>query len=113
MWAILLEDEQGLVAHEFILNCKEFKKSAGIEVQDIAKRLMDYGSVSEKILIIYSLLSLTFWYSYLLNLLFYSLSYRISPMLFITSNLLVNSQIPFAHDVMAGTRLPHDRTNRK
>lgn len=36
-------DEQGLVAHEFILDCKAFKKTAGIEVVDIAKRLMDYG----------------------------------------------------------------------
>ncbi|MBS4027242.1 MAG: aminomethyl-transferring glycine dehydrogenase, partial [Ignavibacteriales bacterium] len=30
-------------AHEFILDCREFKTSAGIEVEDIAKRLMDYG----------------------------------------------------------------------
>lgn len=35
-------DEQGLVAHEFIMDCKPFKKH-GIEVVDIAKRLMDYG----------------------------------------------------------------------
>lgn len=34
---------KGRVAHEMILDCKEFKKSTGIEVGDIAKRLMDYG----------------------------------------------------------------------
>jgi glycine dehydrogenase len=30
------------VAHELILDCREFKKY-GVEVEDIAKRLMDYG----------------------------------------------------------------------
>jgi glycine dehydrogenase len=33
----------GNVAHEMILDCRAFKTSAGIEVTDIAKRLMDYG----------------------------------------------------------------------
>ena len=42
----VISDEQGLVAHEFIIDCKPFKKTAGIEVVDIAKRLMDYGSAS-------------------------------------------------------------------
>lgn len=42
-YRIVYKDEQGLVAHEFILDCKSFKKSAGVEVVDIAKRLMDYG----------------------------------------------------------------------
>nr|CAD7611074.1 unnamed protein product [Timema genevievae] len=32
-----------LVAHEFILDVRELKKSANIEAVDIAKRLMDYG----------------------------------------------------------------------
>ena len=32
-----------LVAHECIIDCRQFKASAGIEVEDIAKRLMDYG----------------------------------------------------------------------
>ena len=32
----------GRCAHEMIIDCREFKK-AGIEVEDIAKRLMDYG----------------------------------------------------------------------
>ena len=34
---------QGLVAHEYILDCRDFKKAANIEVMDIAKRLADYG----------------------------------------------------------------------
>ena len=34
----------GLVAHEFILDCRDFKKTANIEVMDIAKRLADYGN---------------------------------------------------------------------
>ena len=33
----------GFCAHEFIVDCKKFKSSAGIEVVDIAKRLQDYG----------------------------------------------------------------------
>ena len=33
----------GRVAHEFILDCRGFKASAGISVDDIAKRLMDFG----------------------------------------------------------------------
>ena len=33
----------GNCAHEFILDCRNFKKTAGIEVIDIAKRLQDYG----------------------------------------------------------------------
>jgi len=33
----------GRVAHEFILDCRAFKASAGVSVDDIAKRLMDYG----------------------------------------------------------------------
>ena len=31
------------IAHEMIIDCRPFKLSAGIEVEDIAKRLMDYG----------------------------------------------------------------------
>lgn len=33
----------GLVAHEFILDIRDFKRTANIEAVDIAKRLMDYG----------------------------------------------------------------------
>jgi glycine dehydrogenase len=42
-YRVVYKDEQGLNAHEFIIDCKPFKKSAGIDVVDIAKRLMDYG----------------------------------------------------------------------
>lgn len=42
-YRVVYKDEQGLNAHEFIIDCKPFKKSAGIEVVDIAKRLMDFG----------------------------------------------------------------------
>lgn len=38
-----MQDEQGLVAHEFLIDCKEFKKTSGVDVVDISKRLMDYG----------------------------------------------------------------------
>lgn len=40
---ILYVGSEGMVAHEMILDCREFKRTAGIEVGDIAKRLMDYG----------------------------------------------------------------------
>lgn len=40
---ILYRGANGFVAHEMILDCRAFKQSAGIEVTDIAKRLMDYG----------------------------------------------------------------------
>lgn len=33
----------GFVAHELILDCRNFKTEAGITESDIAKRLMDYG----------------------------------------------------------------------
>ena len=40
---VLYSGTQGRVAHEFILDARPLKKSAGIEVDDIAKRLMDFG----------------------------------------------------------------------
>jgi glycine dehydrogenase len=40
---ILYTGSHGRVAHEFILDCRNFKASANISVDDIAKRLMDYG----------------------------------------------------------------------
>ncbi len=40
---ILYTDANGYVAHEFIVDCRAFEKSAGIKIDDIAKRLMDYG----------------------------------------------------------------------
>lgn len=35
--------EHGRVAHELILDFRHFKHTVGIEVEDVAKRLMDYG----------------------------------------------------------------------
>ncbi|MBK8238175.1 MAG: aminomethyl-transferring glycine dehydrogenase [Deltaproteobacteria bacterium] len=40
---ILYRGEHGMVAHEFILDLRPFKASCGIEAEDVAKRLMDYG----------------------------------------------------------------------
>jgi glycine dehydrogenase len=40
---ILYRGEHGRVAHEFILDLRPFKASAGIEAEDVAKRLMDFG----------------------------------------------------------------------
>lgn len=42
-YAVLFTGENGRCAHEFIIDCQEFKRTANIEVGDIAKRLMDYG----------------------------------------------------------------------
>ena len=42
-YPILYTGADGLVAHECILDCRGFKAEAGIEVEDIAKRLQDYG----------------------------------------------------------------------
>jgi len=42
-YPVLYRGKSGLVAHECILDLRSLKKSAGIEVDDIAKRLMDYG----------------------------------------------------------------------
>ena len=42
-YPILYTGQGGLVAHECILDCRGFKAEAGIEVEDIAKRLQDYG----------------------------------------------------------------------
>ncbi len=40
---VLFKGRNGLVAHECILDLRPLKRSTGIEVDDIAKRLMDYG----------------------------------------------------------------------
>nr|WP_322111851.1 aminomethyl-transferring glycine dehydrogenase [Aerosakkonema funiforme] len=42
-YPVLYKGEAGFVAHECILDLRSLKKSASIEVEDIAKRLMDYG----------------------------------------------------------------------
>ena len=41
-YVVLYTGKHGRSAHEMIIDCRDFKK-AGIEVTDIAKRLMDYG----------------------------------------------------------------------
>ncbi len=42
-YRVLYTNAVGRCAHEMILDMRPFKASAGIEVEDIAKRLMDYG----------------------------------------------------------------------
>lgn len=42
-YSILYTGKSGRTAHEFIIDLRPFKQSAGIEVVDVAKRLMDYG----------------------------------------------------------------------
>ncbi|HSL89855.1 MAG TPA: aminomethyl-transferring glycine dehydrogenase subunit GcvPB, partial [Ignavibacteriaceae bacterium] len=42
-YKVLYTGKNGRVAHELIFDMREFKNSAHIEVEDIAKRLMDYG----------------------------------------------------------------------
>ncbi len=42
-FSILYTGSHGRVAHEFIVDLRPFKASAGVEAEDVAKRLMDYG----------------------------------------------------------------------
>ncbi len=42
-FSILYRGKNGFVAHECILDLREWKTRAGVEVEDIAKRLMDFG----------------------------------------------------------------------
>ena len=42
-YPILYTGKNGTAAHEFIVDVRPFKASVGIEAEDIAKRLMDYG----------------------------------------------------------------------
>ncbi len=42
-YPILFKGPNGFIAHECILDLRHFKKAVGIEVEDISKRLMDYG----------------------------------------------------------------------
>ena len=42
-YKVLYKGQNGLVAHECIIDVRSFKDSANIEVEDIAKRLIDYG----------------------------------------------------------------------
>lgn len=42
-YQILYTGKNGTCAHEFIVDLRPFKQSAGIEAEDVAKRLIDYG----------------------------------------------------------------------
>jgi len=42
-YPMLFTGKNGMAAHEFILDLRPFKKSADVEVEDVAKRLMDFG----------------------------------------------------------------------
>ncbi len=42
-YPVLYKGKNGRVAHEFILDLRHLKRDADIEVEDVAKRLMDYG----------------------------------------------------------------------
>ncbi|MFN2384180.1 MAG: aminomethyl-transferring glycine dehydrogenase [Gemmatimonadota bacterium] len=42
-YALLYAGASGLVGHECILDTRPFRAAAGVEVEDIAKRLIDYG----------------------------------------------------------------------
>ncbi len=42
-YPVLYRGRKGRVAHECIVDMRPLKKTAGIEVEDVAKRLMDYG----------------------------------------------------------------------
>jgi glycine dehydrogenase len=42
-YPVLYRGAQGMVAHECILDCRGFQQNGGASVEDIAKRLQDYG----------------------------------------------------------------------
>jgi glycine dehydrogenase len=42
-YELLYAGQHGLVAHECIIDTRPFKSSGGVDVEDIAKRLIDYG----------------------------------------------------------------------
>jgi glycine dehydrogenase len=42
-YPVLYRGKRGRVAHECIVDLRPLKKTAGVEVEDVAKRLMDYG----------------------------------------------------------------------
>lgn len=43
LYPILYTGSNGYCAHEFIVDLRPFKNTCGIEAEDVAKRLMDYG----------------------------------------------------------------------
>jgi glycine dehydrogenase len=42
-YPILFKGKGGRVAHEFVMDARRLEQDAGVKVEDIAKRLMDYG----------------------------------------------------------------------
>jgi len=42
-YPILYTGKNGTVAHEMIADCRDFKRTSGVEAGDIAKRLIDFG----------------------------------------------------------------------
>ncbi len=40
---VLFVGDNGRIAHEFVIDCRPFDKAAGVSVEDVAKRLIDYG----------------------------------------------------------------------
>lgn len=42
-YPVLFTGKNGMAAHEFVLDLRPFKKTADVEVEDVAKRLMDFG----------------------------------------------------------------------
>jgi glycine dehydrogenase len=42
-YSVLYSGRDGLVAHECILDLRPLKASAGVDIEDVAKRLIDYG----------------------------------------------------------------------
>ena len=42
-FSLLYSGNRGLIAHECIIDMRPFKATAGVEVEDIAKRIIDYG----------------------------------------------------------------------
>jgi len=42
-YPVLYRGKRGKVAHECIIDLRPLKKTSGVEVEDVAKRLMDYG----------------------------------------------------------------------
>nr|MDJ0767069.1 aminomethyl-transferring glycine dehydrogenase subunit GcvPB [Myxococcota bacterium] len=43
VYPLLYAGQNGLIGHECILDVRPFKSASGVDVEDIAKRLMDYG----------------------------------------------------------------------
>jgi glycine dehydrogenase len=42
-YPVLYKGENGFVAHECIIDLRKIKETAGVDVEDVAKRLIDYG----------------------------------------------------------------------